>query len=36
VGQVCRLHGRRFVGLDLSLKYLRELALPRAEGKQRP
>jgi len=34
VGQVCRLHGRRFVGLDLSMKYLRELALPRAEGKQ--
>jgi len=34
VGQVCRLHGRQFVGLDLSMKYLRELALPRAEGKQ--
>jgi len=34
VGQVCRLHGRRFVGLDLSMKYLRELALPRAEGTQ--
>jgi len=34
VGQVCRLHGRRFIGLDLSMKYLRELALPRAEGTQ--
>ena len=34
VGKVCRLHGRRFVGLDLSMKYLRELALPRAEGTQ--
>jgi len=34
VGEVCRLHGRRFIGLDLSMKYLRELALPRAEGTQ--
>jgi hypothetical protein len=34
VGQVCRKHGRKFVGLDLSMKYLRELALPRAEGTQ--
>lgn len=34
VGEVCRLHGRRFVGLDLSMRYLKHLALPRAEGKQ--
>lgn len=34
VGEVCRKHGRRFVGLDLSMKYLRELALVRAEGTQ--
>jgi len=34
VGEVCRLHGRRFIGLDLAMKYLRELALPRAEGTQ--
>ncbi len=33
-GMVARQHGRRFVGLDLSLAYLRELALPRAEGLQ--
>ena len=33
-GHVSRLHGRRFVGLDLSMKYLSELALPRAEGRQ--
>lgn len=34
VGQVCRESGRRFVGIDLSMTYLRELALPRAELKQ--
>jgi len=34
VGQVCRKHGRKFVGVDLSLAYLREIALPRAEGTQ--
>jgi DNA modification methylase len=34
VGQVARLHGRRFVGLDINGVYLRELALPRAEGTQ--
>jgi hypothetical protein len=33
-GEVARLHGRRFVGLDLSAAYLRDLALPRAERKQ--
>lgn len=32
-GQVCRELGRRFVGLDLSMKYLLENALPRAERK---
>ena len=32
-GAVARLHGRRFVGLDLNPTYLRELALPRAEGR---
>ena len=31
VGQVCRENGRRFVGLDLSWKYLHELAYARAE-----
>jgi hypothetical protein len=34
VGEVCRETGRRFIGLDLSATYLRDLALPRAEGKQ--
>ncbi len=34
VGEVCRETGRRFVGLDLSETYLRDLALPRAELKQ--
>jgi len=34
VGEVCHLHGRKFVGLDLSWKYLTENALPRAEMKQ--
>ena len=34
VGQVCRETGRRFVGLDLSMHYLRDFAFPRAEGKQ--
>lgn len=34
VGQVARKHGRRFVGLDLNMTYLSELALPRAEGSQ--
>jgi hypothetical protein len=34
VGQVCLETGRRFVGLDLSMHYLRDFALPRAEGKQ--
>lgn len=33
-GIVCRELGRRFVGLDLSMEYLREHALPRAERKQ--
>lgn len=33
VGAVCRELGRRFIGLDLSGQYLRELALPRAEKK---
>ena len=33
-GQVARELGRRFVGLDLSMKYLRDNALPRAERKQ--
>jgi DNA modification methylase len=33
-GMVARKHGRRFVGMDLNPTYLRELALPRAEGKQ--
>ena len=32
-GAVARQHGRRFVGLDLNGTYLRELALPRAEGR---
>lgn len=32
-GEVARLHGRKFVGLDLNMKYLRELGLPRAEMK---
>ena len=34
VGAVCRETGRRFVGLDLSGRYLRDFALPRAEHKQ--
>jgi DNA modification methylase len=34
VGEVCRELGRRFIGLDLSMKYLRENALPRAERTQ--
>mgnify|MGYP001597962781 FL=1 len=34
VGQVCYELGRRFIGLDLSMKYLRENALPRAERSQ--
>ena len=33
VGEVCNETGRKFVGLDLSSSYLRELALPRAENK---
>ncbi len=33
VGEVCRRLGRRFVGIDLNLRYLRDLALPRAEQK---
>ena len=33
-GIVCRDLGRRVVGLDLSMEYLREHALPRAELKQ--
>lgn len=33
-GEVCRKLNRRFIGLDLSMKYLRENALPRAEYKQ--
>ncbi|HUW11042.1 MAG TPA: site-specific DNA-methyltransferase [Anaerolineae bacterium] len=32
VGEVCNETGRKFVGLDLSSSYLRELALPRAEN----
>ena len=32
-GAVARLHGRRFVGLDISLVYLRDHALARAEKK---
>lgn len=36
VGEVCRELGRQFVGLDLSMKYLRENALPRAERSQTP
>lgn len=36
VGEVCRELGRRFVGLDLSMKYLRENAMPRAERSQTP
>ena len=34
VGAVCRETGRRFVGLDLSMRYLTDFALPRAERKQ--
>jgi len=34
VGMVCRKHKRKFVGLDLSIKYLSELALPRSEEQQ--
>jgi len=33
-GMVARQHGRRYVGLDINGTYLRDLALPRAEGKQ--
>ena len=33
-GEVCRETGRRFVGLDLSTRYLRDFALVRAERKQ--
>ena len=33
VGEVCNETGRKFVGLDLSSSYLRDLALPRAENK---
>ena len=33
VGEVCNETGRKFVGLDLSSNYLRELALPRSENK---
>jgi len=33
VGEVCNDTQRKFVGLDLSSNYLRELALPRAENK---
>ena len=36
VGEVCRNTQRRFVGLDISLKYLTEQALPRAERKTAP
>lgn len=36
VGQVCRRHGRRFVGLDLNMTYLHDLALARAEGLTAP
>lgn len=35
-GAVARLHGRRFVGLDLSMDYLRGQALARAEGLTTP
>lgn len=35
-GAVARLHGRRFVGLDLSMEYLRGQALARAEGLTTP
>ena len=34
VGMVCRKHGRKFVGLDLSMQYLSDLALPRSEEQQ--
>ena len=34
VGMVCRKHKRMFVGLDLSIKYLAEFALPRSEEQQ--
>lgn len=33
VGKVAALHGRRFIGLDLSHKYLTEIALARSDGK---
>lgn len=33
VGEVCREHGRRFIGIDLSATYLAENALGRAEKK---
>lgn len=32
-GEVAKSLGRRFIGLDLSIDYLKNLALPRAEGK---
>jgi DNA modification methylase len=32
VGQVCRESGRSFVGFDLSLKYLHDNAMPRAQN----
>jgi DNA modification methylase len=32
VGQVCRASGRSFVGFDLSLKYLHDNAMPRAQN----
>ena len=34
VGEVCRTHNRKFVGMDLNICYLRDLALPRAEQTQ--
>jgi hypothetical protein len=34
VGEVCRNLRRRFIGIDLSAKYLAHNALPRAERKQ--
>lgn len=33
VGAVARRHGRRFVGLDLSWRYLHDLASARADGR---
>ena len=34
VGMVARQYGRKFIGLDLSLEYLRDIALPRSENNQ--